>query len=179
MSSEPPISDPVETIPPAAVWELTKTHRVCLIDVRTRDEFARLHARGAANIPLAQFDPRAMLSAADGPIFLICRAGARSRQAAERLRVASPETKVIVVEGGTFAWREAGLPVVRGPDPRRWMRRARWAAGATTVASILLAIFIHRGWLGIAALIGAATVGVLTWQMLAWRWENVTEESPD
>jgi rhodanese-related sulfurtransferase len=173
------MTDPVETIPPGALWELSRSNPIALIDVRTSDEFVRLHARGAANVPLQQLDARAMLAAADGPIYLICRAGARSRQAAERLRAVDPEARVMVVEGGTLAWYEAGLPLVRGPDPRRWVRRARWAAGAVVVASVLLAIFIHRGWLGIAALVGAATVGVLTWQMLAWRWENVTEESPD
>jgi rhodanese-related sulfurtransferase len=162
--------DAVETIPPKDLWRLIEAGPVRLIDVRTPAEFARVHAREAANVPLDELDPVALLAGSDtGPTYLICRAGARGRRAGERILAAEPTARVVVVEGGTLAWQEAGLPVVRGPDPRRWIKRARWAGLIVAGNSLFLAIFVHRGLLGIAAIVAAVAVGVMTWDMLRWR----------
>ncbi len=70
-----------------------------LIDVRTEDEFNDGHIPGAINIPLyfapgskeenAQFvDLVAALFAKDQPLILSCKAGARSKTAAQRLETA-------------------------------------------------------------------------------------------
>lgn len=46
-----------------------------LVDVRDRDEYAREHIPGAANIPVAEID---RLDAGDCPVVFHCRSGARS-----------------------------------------------------------------------------------------------------
>ncbi|HKB02199.1 MAG TPA: hypothetical protein VKD90_08270 [Gemmataceae bacterium] len=64
-----------------------------------------------------------------------------------------------------------------------WRRRAArwgwWSAAGLIVASILLAIFVHRGLLGISGLVFAV---VVAWAMLRpskWRWPIEDDEDED
>lgn len=152
------MADEIEHISPAALADLSKQKQVRLIDVRTPGEFERLHASGATNIPLGQLDPAAVIDGSEEPIYVICRAGSRGQKACQQLLIAKPTIHAINVDGGTLAWEEAGLPVVRGRKRRTPEQRVRLAAGVAVLISILLSIFVHRGLLGIAGLVGAGLV---------------------
>ncbi len=87
-----------------------------LIDVRTPVEFREVHVSIARNNPLYLLDAKAIASAvapSHVPVYVICKSGSRGRQACEKL-IAAGRTNVFNVEGGTSAWEQAGLPVVRG-----------------------------------------------------------------
>ncbi len=88
--------------------------RALLIDVRTPAEFFQEHVDGAENIPLDQLDAIALMARAGlrQPIFIICQTGTRSQLATERLRAAGM-AHVVHVDGGTNAWRMAGLPLAK------------------------------------------------------------------
>src|SRR5437868_4571728 len=106
------------TITPRGLEELRRHGRpVDLIDVRTPAEYREVHAEPARLVPLDTLDPAAVIRAREGaggePLYLICRSGSRARQACERF-VAAGYADVVNVEGGTTAWEQAGLPVVRG-----------------------------------------------------------------
>jgi rhodanese-related sulfurtransferase len=67
---------------------------------------------GAKLIPVDQLDPLDPSFAGytkEEPLYVICAAGGRSRQAATKLAAAG--YNVINVEGGTNAWKGAGYPV--------------------------------------------------------------------
>ena len=112
---------------------------VHLIDVRSPDEYRDLHADLAMNIPLNRLDPaRVRRLCQDGqPLYIIGRQETRGRQAYERL-LASGCDNVVQVEGGTEAWEQAGLPVVRGKK----RSRSRWL-----VMGLLLTVILVLGWL--------------------------------
>jgi rhodanese-related sulfurtransferase len=182
----------VELISPAALAEIGKKGPVKLIDVRTPAEFASLHARGATNIPLDRLDPAEVLNGCSETVYLICRAGSRGQSACEKLLAANPAVRVVNVDGGTLAWEAEGLPVVRGRKHMSIERQVRIGAGALVLVSILLAIFVHKGLLGIAGLIGAGLVfaGMTDWcgmglvlGRMPWNRRNdtcsVKEESRD
>lgn len=80
-----------------------------VVDVRNPGEFAGGHVPGAINIPLGQFDAR--LGEVEGDLWLICRSGARSANAARTASAAG--RSVTNVQGGTMAWRMAGGAVER------------------------------------------------------------------
>ena len=65
------------------------TADAALVDVRGADEFAEGHIPGAVNVPLANIaDIADAADLADGfetPLFVYCRSGSRSREAAYRL----------------------------------------------------------------------------------------------
>lgn len=83
---------------------------VQLIDVREVDEFSVDHAAGATNIPLSEFTSRVSEIDVDRDIYVICKSGGRSVQAAEYLELAKGLEPINVI-GGTDAWRDAGLPM--------------------------------------------------------------------
>lgn len=80
-----------------------------LIDVREDDEYAVDHAAGTTHIPLSEFTERVEEIDQDRDIYVICKAGGRSMQACQYLEQARG-VEAINVEGGTDAWRDAGLP---------------------------------------------------------------------
>ncbi len=81
-----------------------------LIDVREPYEFAQGHASGARNIPLDRLAERLTEIATDRVVLLICESGVRSQSAQAGL-VKRNITNTRNVQGGTGAWRRAGLPM--------------------------------------------------------------------
>lgn len=58
-----------------------------LLDVRSPDEFATGHLRGALNVPVQELNERlAELGARDRPVAIYCRSGRRSAVATQLLR---------------------------------------------------------------------------------------------
>ena len=98
----------MSTISAKALHELiAKNPATPLCDVREGFEYRAVHVEQARNMPLSSFDPNAVKSAfggagtdAERPLYVICRSGARSAQACEKLRAAG-FANVVNVEGGT------------------------------------------------------------------------------
>ena len=132
-----------------------------LIDVRTPVEYQEVHAEHARLVPLDGLDPRAVMESRndtkDRPLYTICRSGSRGRQAAEKF-LAAGYTNVVNVEGGTIAWEQARLPVVRGEKAMSLERQVRIAAGSLVVLGTALGACVHPAFLGLAAFVGAGLV---------------------
>lgn len=88
-----------------------KGEPVALIDVRTPEEYSAGHLPGARLIPLNTLMARANEIPRQGDVFVICRSGARSAQAADYLARQCGHDNLINIAGGTMAWIEAGYPV--------------------------------------------------------------------
>lgn len=132
--------------------------KVDLIDVRTPVEFKEVHIDFARNVPLDQLTPGAVtagrVAGESSPIYVVCRSGSRGKQACEKLAAAG--LNVVNVEGGTMAWDQAGLPVVRGGGKAISLeRQVRIAAGLLVVLGSALGYFVHPYWIGLAAFVGA------------------------
>lgn len=129
-----------------------------LIDVRTPAEFREVHVPFARNVPLdrlnsAEFQQRDPSQ----PLYVICRSGSRARQACEKLTAAGLPCAVNV-EGGTLAWEQAGLPVVRGQKAMSLERQVRIAAGLLVIVGSALGYFVDPAWFGLSAFVGAGLV---------------------
>lgn len=83
-----------------------------IVDVRTPEEFAQGHVPGAVNLPLQEIAAWADKLPKDKPVYLYCRSGNRSRQAAEYLKKKG-YTNLYNLEGGVLAIERAGFPLVR------------------------------------------------------------------
>jgi rhodanese-related sulfurtransferase len=127
---------------------------VDLIDVRSPAEFREVHVGFARNIPLDQLSPQSFQNRTSvQPLYVICKAGGRGKQACERLAAAG--VCVCNVDGGTEAWAAAGLPVIRGKKAISLERQVRIVAGAIVLASAILAMTVHSYLAGLAAFMGA------------------------
>jgi rhodanese-related sulfurtransferase len=129
-----------------------------LLDVRTPAEYRAVHAEYAVNTPLDSLDPatvtRLCNGAAEQPLYVICQSGGRGAKACERLASAGFGCVVNVV-GGTSAWEQAGLPVIRGQKTISLERQVRIVAGILVVVGSALGYFVHPYWFGLAAVVGA------------------------
>jgi rhodanese-related sulfurtransferase len=139
--------------------EQAKNESIEIIDVRTPLEFGEIHVSNARCVPLDQLDPIAIMSekstAFEEPIYVICKGGKRGAKAQQKFANAG-YTNVVNVEGGTDAWIESGLPVVRGKKGMSLERQVRIAAGFIVLAGATAAIVTGNVYLaGIPAFVGA------------------------
>lgn len=167
-TSNPTSVSPAANAPAETAAVLSRNPGAELIDVRTPAEYEQIHAQGARLVPLHTLDPNAILAArsdADAPLFVICRSGGRSAKAVEQLRAAGC-MRAVSVEGGTDAWEQSGLPVVRGKGKTISLeRQVRIVAGLIVLLGASLAWWVHPAFVGICAFIGAGLTfaGVTDW----------------
>ena len=131
-----------------------------VIDVRTPVEYREVHIGAARNLPLDRIDSLAAelsQSSATEPTYIVCKSGTRAQQACSRLAAAGCQN-LVLVEGGTDAWVQAGLPVVRGKKAISLERQVRIAAGALVLTGVALGLAWHPGGFGLAAFVGAGLV---------------------
>ena len=160
----------MKTIAPAELQKLLAVQPgLPVLDVRTPAEYAEVHVPQARNEPLDKLQPKALYAAGslpkDCPVYILCRSGGRATKAAE-LFAREGFDQAVVVEGGTQAWCDAGLPVNRGSVKAISLeRQVRIVAGSIVLVGILLAWLIHPGFIGISAFVGAGLVfaGITDW----------------
>jgi rhodanese-related sulfurtransferase len=119
---------------------MTGPARWQLVDVRSGSEYCTGHIPGAINIPIEQIEARTG-DLADGPTALVCKSGQRATMAATLLGPCG--SRVMVLEGGTDAWKKADLPIVTTVRSR-WSleRQVRLAAGLFVSAGVAFAILV-------------------------------------
>ena len=150
----------MKTITPAQLQSRIQSgEKLHLLDVRTPAEHAEVHVPGVHLAPLDRLDPVQLAGeqgfAKDQPIFVLCRSGSRAKQAAEKLEK-DGFRECHVVEGGTLAWAEAGLPVNRGTSKVMSLeRQVRIAAGAIVLCGVLLAHFVNPALMWLSGFVGA------------------------
>jgi rhodanese-related sulfurtransferase len=134
-----------------------------LVDVRSPGEFASGHVPGARNVPLGSTAQAALARSRKNhptPLVLICESGGRANRCHDAL-VAAGITNAMVLEGGTAAWRAAGLPLERDSLGRTVIpleRQVRIAAGTLVLVGCGLGWFVHPAGYGLAAFVGAGLV---------------------
>ena len=135
------------SIQPRELQRLLATGQpVHLLDVRTPGEFATAHVPGATLLPLDELDAAAFCrehGTAGGPVYVLCQSGGRARRAMEKLQRAG-FAGCVLVEGGTQAWMDAGLPVNRGESKvLPLMRQVQIVIGAVSATGAALALTVN------------------------------------
>lgn len=101
----------VKTIEPAAFAEkITATQNPQILDVRTPEEYASGHIDNAANVNWNgnDFVVKATTFDKTKPVFVYCKSGGRSKQAAAKLEELG-FTSIYELQGGMLKWDAAGL----------------------------------------------------------------------
>jgi rhodanese-related sulfurtransferase len=133
-----------------------------MLDVRTPREYAQVHVPGAILEPLETFQIARVkgqtLNSPDAPLYVLCQSGSRARQAITRLKAAGV-SQCVLLEGGTLAWIEAGLPVERKAVKGISLeRQVRIAAGLLVLVGTVLGAFVHPVILGLPAFVGSGLI---------------------
>jgi rhodanese-related sulfurtransferase len=128
-----------------------------LLDVRTPGEYAAAHVPGTTLIPLDELDAADFCRQRGGddrPVYVFCQSGGRARRAIEKLTRAGVPGCVLV-EGGTQAWMDAGLPVNRGESRvLPLMRQVQITVGFLSATGALLALTVNPRFALIPLVIG-------------------------
>jgi len=112
LSCQGQATKPVQTLDVKTYAEkLKNTEKPQLLDVRTPEEFGVEHLENADNVNVnsPDFATKAAQYDKSKPIFVYCKVGGRSAQAADKL-VAMGFTEVYNLEGGIMKWTTAGMP---------------------------------------------------------------------
>jgi rhodanese-related sulfurtransferase len=121
-----------------------------LLDVRTPVERREAHIEGSRHVPLDELQPGSLARELTGQrVVLVCRSGKRAEQAAAKLAAAGC-ADLAILEGGVQAWQAAGLPVLD--------RQVRIAIGLLVLAGWALGQWVHPGFFGICAFMGAGLI---------------------
>ena len=132
---------------------------VDLIDVRTPAEYGSVHVPGARLCQLDGLDCGAVLASRQGasnaPIYILCHAGTRAKKAATKFAEAG-FADAVVVEGGTQAWVDAGLPVEKSSKAVLPLdRQFQLVIGALVITGVLLSHFVNPNWIWLSGFVGA------------------------
>jgi rhodanese-related sulfurtransferase len=134
-----------------------------LVDVRTAAEFADGHAAGSVSVPLDALDStelKARLGAEIGtaePLYLICASGKRAEQGAQKLS-SEGVNNLVLVEGGTSAWAEHGLPLRRTTRLLSLERQTQIALGVLLLLTLIKGALIHPLFFGLVGLLGLGLI---------------------
>ena len=134
-----------------------------LIDVRTPAEYAAVHVPEARLYQLDGLDCGAVIAARKGaphtPVYILCHSGVRAGKAAAKFAEAG-FTDTVVVEGGTQAWVDAGLPVERSAKGTAIPldRQLQLTVGSLVVTGVLLSHFVNPHWIWLSGFVGAGLI---------------------
>jgi rhodanese-related sulfurtransferase len=100
--------------PEQMVDELYEKEDVQLVDVRTSEEFLEGHLKNAQNICIASsdFEDKVKLLDKNKPVYLYCKTGGRSANAAKILEEMG-FTKVYDMQGGITNWKKKGYELAQ------------------------------------------------------------------
>jgi rhodanese-related sulfurtransferase len=176
------------SIAPRDLHRLRQGGEACeLLDVRTPPEHAAAHVVGVKLMPLDDLDPRVFLAQrADptAPLYVICQSGTRAARAIEKFRAVGAD-HCVLVEGGTQAWIDAGLPVERGTSRvLPLIQQVHLVIGFFTALGAVLALTVDPRFALLALLTGCGLLvnGSTGWCGLAlflakMRWNRLPASS--
>ncbi len=110
-SKEEASTNEIELISPQQVYDAVySTDSVQLVDVRTPAEYRESHLKGSQNICVTSDDFAEKVKTLDKnkPVYVYCKMGGRSANAAKRLQEMG-FTKIYDMDGGILLWEEKKL----------------------------------------------------------------------
>lgn len=132
-----------------------KAGDIRLIDIRDADEYAREHIKGAVSLPLSSWNAEASGLEGNTPTVFMCRSGMRTGSNNEQLALRAAND-AFMLEGGLDAWKKQGLPTaINVKAPVEIIRQVHMTAGTLILTGAVLATFVHPGFLGLSAFVGA------------------------
>jgi len=140
----------ISTVNPEFVHEKMQAGLpILLVDVRSIKEFSSEHAKGAKSLAMSEISATTLKSkfgsaaGTEEPLYLICTAGFRAQQAAQKLHDQGLNN-LFVVNGGTDAWVKLDLPTTK-LIKKSWSLNLSPQAQAQVFMGMLILLFAIKG----------------------------------
>jgi phage shock protein E len=105
-------AEPKNVTPDDAEKLIKERKDIVIIDVRTEEEFAAGHIKGAINISILEDDFATKLKTLESkPVLVHCAAGGRSARAVKQMLEDARFPEIFHLNDGFKAWTDAGKPV--------------------------------------------------------------------
>ena len=146
----------LKKISPTQAYDMAKTGKARLVDVRESSEYAQMHIDGARLAPLSIIDnyPVKDADAPEKPIVFFCNSGRRTENAADKLVSLAGPVETYQIEGGISGWQKAGLPLEKGKSTLSMFRQIQIGAGSLVLIGVLGSSVWHPLYL-LTAFVGA------------------------
>ncbi len=140
------------------------TNGAQLIDIRSPDEFARIHINGAVCMPIDSLDKDKINQNTnpnnsqnnDNIVIFHCLSGVRTVQNADKIIACTPNCTAYIMDGGLQAWQKAGLPIIIDrTQPISLMRQVQIVAGILILLGVALGSRVSPWFYGISGFVGA------------------------
>jgi len=139
--------------------------KILIIDVRTFAETQNEYLKGSEFIPLQDINTSSFKDLLDknncelgAPVYFLCGTGIRAKKATELLE-STTQQQLVVIKGGISEIKNAGVVLEQGESSVISLeRQVRIAAGSLVVTGVALGTFIHPGYYGLSAFVGAGLV---------------------
>jgi rhodanese-related sulfurtransferase len=102
----------IVSLTPPQAHQLISTGEIDVVDVRDLREWSTGRLPGSRHVPLDRLRSTVRTSLPRDGVMFVCAAGVRSHTAA-KLAEAHGLSRLYSLSGGTRAWANAGLPLVR------------------------------------------------------------------
>lgn len=130
-----------------------KNDKTVVVDVRSPDEFAYGHLKGAINIPLDQLSHRLSELPTGNTLYMVCQSGNRSSQACQKLENLNLQN-AISIQGGMNQLQKLGVPVERQSTVLPLNRQVQIGAGSLVVLGVALSQIVHEGFIFLSLGVG-------------------------
>ena len=169
-------TDNIAIVTPEALAALKQQReQLKILDVRSASEYREGHIPGASLLPLDQMDHETLVeqlgepgSRHHSPVYLTCHSGMRAEQGAVHLQNAGYR-EVVLLQGGTEGWKQAGLPLDRCGGAMSLERQVQIVIGTLLLMKVTAGFTLHEMFFLVGALIGAGLIlaGATRWCGLA------------
>ncbi len=144
----------MKTISVNDFFKIKETEKPTIIDVRSPDEFSACHVYDSLNIPLDKIEEGFQSAIPkDRPVYLLCQSGMRSDRARKILE-SQGYTNLTCIEGGIVECAKKPGMVEVFSKRLPLMRQVQLAAGFLVTLGIVLARFVHPGFLALSLFVG-------------------------
>lgn len=117
-----------------------KDANLCLLDVRTRAEYADHYIPGTVNVPLDELEHGLDNIKKDTELVLICKSGKRAQAAAERL--VKVGFKPEILEDGLTGWYSCGFSTAKRGSGLSIERQTQLVIGLGTLMGVIAGTLI-------------------------------------
>jgi len=102
-------------VSPQQAIQLMNHQNAAIIDIRNKETFVNGHILNAMSIPLTELSQQGnkLDKMKTQPIIIVCASGSESQHAAALL-IKQGFNHVTILANGIRAWRDAGLPLIKG-----------------------------------------------------------------